>query len=226
MKLNIMGLDEGIEFNDYSNTVLIIKEPKFYSHVLKTISTIINDKNKTNEIVLLDDKDKNILPKSLFILNPFELDLNSKPLLKAIYTDIQSKIIDDGDLDIEFKEHIQFLNKIIESSLEDYNLDFDYDQELLVENYLKAIGLKVVKDMDEPLYNTFINYLELISELLPDSVLIIANCLEYFEHDQIVEICKYKNYKHLNILFIESYLNNFDEATKYIIDEDLFQVIE
>ena len=46
MKLNIMGLDESIEFNDYSNTVLIIKEPKFYSHVLKTISTIINDKNK------------------------------------------------------------------------------------------------------------------------------------------------------------------------------------
>ena len=50
MKLRIMGFEE-IDFNDHDNTILIIKNHKFYAHILSLLSSILYDKNKSTELL-------------------------------------------------------------------------------------------------------------------------------------------------------------------------------
>ena len=67
-----------------------------------------------------------------------------------------------------------------------------------------------------------INYLEIMSELLPNKVFIFSNLLAYFSKEDIIELCKYKNYKHIPILFIENHDNPSLNFKRYVIDQDLY----
>ena len=53
MKLRIMGFEE-IDFTDQDNTILIIKNHKFYAHILSLLSSILYDKNKSTELLVID----------------------------------------------------------------------------------------------------------------------------------------------------------------------------
>ena len=66
-------------------------------------------------------------------------------------------------------------------------------------------------------------YVELVTELVNKPVLVLYNCLDYLDDEELVELIKYKNYKHLHLLFIENKSRKVDFITfrKYIIDEDL-----
>lgn len=67
------------------------------------------------------------------------------------------------------------------------------------------------------------NYVELVTELIKKPVLVLYNCLDYLEDEELVELIKYKNYKHLHLLFIENKAREVDSIIfrKYVIDEDL-----
>ena len=67
------------------------------------------------------------------------------------------------------------------------------------------------------------NYVELVTELIKKPVLVLYNCLDYLDDEELVELIKYKNYKHLHLLFIENRDREVESITfrKYIIDEDL-----
>ena len=67
------------------------------------------------------------------------------------------------------------------------------------------------------------NYVELVTELVMKPVLVLYNCLDYLDDEELMELTKYKNYKHLHILFIENKSRQINSITfrKYIIDEDL-----
>lgn len=226
MKFLIMGYDDPIEFGHGDNTQLVIEDTKLYTHIVQLLNAIINEKYKTNEIEILEDKsDKDILSKAILIINPFQLDLNAKPIIKALYEEVSKILIDDGDQFLQYKEYITDINKIVLDIIEEFNVDFSFDDDLPLEGYLKAINLKITKDPEEPMFDTFLNYIELISELTPKTPLIICNCLSYFTKHEIEELCKYMNYKCMNVLFVENHCNELiPDCHQYIIDDDLCMI--
>ena len=207
MKLRIMGFEE-IDFNDQDNTILIFKNHKFYAHILSLLSSILYDKNKSTELLFIDGE-KNITTNVLLITDLYKIDFNDKNLLKEIYAQISKSIISDEDKCMRYQKLVDDLGAMLEDELEDYNLEFDYKNDLTIENYLKAVSLK--------------NYVELVTELVKKPVLVLYNCLDYLDDEELVELIKYKNYKHLHILFIENKSRQIDSIAfrKYIIDEDL-----
>lgn len=221
MKLRIMGFEE-IDFNDQDNTIFIIKNHKFYAYVLSLMSSILYDKNKSTELLVIDEE-KNITTNILLITDLYKIDFNDKNLLKEIYSQISKSIISDEEKCMRYQKLVDDLGAILENELEDYNLEFDYKNDLTIENYLKAVSLKVSRTAEEKLYDRLMNYVELVTELVKKPVLVLYNCLDYLEDDELIELIKYKNYKHLHMLFIENKGREVDSITfkKYIIDEDL-----
>lgn len=152
-----------------------------------------------------------------------KIDFNDKNLLKEIYAQISKSIISDEDKCMRYQKLVDDLNAMLENELEDYNLEFDYKNDLTIENYLKAVSLKISRKAEEKLYDRLMNYVELVTELVKKPVLVLYNCFDYLDDEELMELIKYKNYKHLHLLFIENKSREVDFITfrKYIIDEDL-----
>ena len=157
------------------------------------------------------------------ITDLYKIDFNDKNLLKEIYAQISKSIISDEDKCMRYQKLVDDLSAMLEDELEDYNLEFDYKNDLTIENYLKAVSLKISRTAEEKLYDRLMNYVELVTELVNKPVLVLYNCLDYLEDDELMELVKYKNYKHLHMLFIENKGREVDSIAfkKYIIDEDL-----
>ena len=216
-----MGFEE-IDFTDQDNTILIIKNHKFYAHILSLLSPILYDKNKSTELLVIDGE-KNITTNILLITDLYKIDFNDKNLLKEIYSQISKSIISDEEKCMRYQKLVDDFSAMLENELEDYNLEFDYKNDLTIENYLKAVSLKISRTAEEKLYDRLMNYVELVTELVNKPVLVLYNCLDYLEDDELMELVKYKNYKHLHMLFIENKCREVDSIAfkKYIIDEDL-----
>ena len=221
MKLRIMGFQQK-DFTDQDNTILIIKNHKFYAHILSLLSSILYDKNKSTELLVIDGE-KNITTNILLITDLYKIDFNDKNLLKEIYSQISKSIISDEEKCMRYQKLVDDFSAMLENELEDYNLEFDYKNDLTIENYLKAVSLKISRTAEEKLYDRLMNYVELVTELVNKPVLVLYNCLDYLEDDELMELVKYKNYKHLHMLFIENKCREVDSIAfkKYIIDEDL-----
>ena len=216
-----MGFEE-IDFTDQDNTILIIKNHKFYAHILSLLSSILYDKNKSTELLVIDGE-KNITTNILLITDLYKIDFNDKNLLKEIYSQISKSIISDEENCMRYQKLVDDFSAMLENELEDYNLEFDYKNDLTIENYLKAVSLKISRTAEEKLYDRLMNYVELVTELVNKPVLVLYNCLDYLEDDELMELVKYKNYKHLHMLFIENKCREVDSIAfkKYIIYEDL-----
>lgn len=221
MKLRIMGFEE-IDFNDQDNTILVIKRHRFYAHILNLLSSILYDKNKSTELLIVDGE-KNITTNVLLITDLYKIDFNDKNLLKEIYAQISKSITSDEEKCLRYQRLVDDLSAMLEDELKDYNLEFDYKNDLTIENYLKAVSLKISRKAEEKLYDRLMNYVELVTELVKKPVLVLYNCLDYLDDEELMELIKYKNYKHLHLLFIENSDREVESITfrKYIIDEDL-----
>lgn len=220
MILRIMGIEEDIEFDDYHDTLLIVQDPNFYATLLTKINQISKGMTKSNEIVLLHN-DKNILSDAELLLDPFNIDLNSKKLLTSLYKTIESNLMEDENHLLYF-EKINNINLLVDDYISEYNLEYTYQEELPFSEYLKSINLKLAIPVEATLKENLINYLEIMSELLPNKVFIFSNLLAYFSKEDIIELCKYKNYKHIPILFIENHDNPSLNFKRYVIDQDLY----
>ena len=221
MILRLMGYED-IEFDDQSNTLFIIKNHQLYSHLLFLISSIIYDKNKSNELLVLDS-DKNITSDVLLVTDPYSIDFNSKNILKEMYALISKSIISDEDKNIQYQTLTDNLSKLLDDELSEYNLEFDCKYDLTIDNYLKARSLKIVRNIDDRLYDRLIDYIELVTDLINKPVVVLFNCMDYLSDEELKELLKYKNYKHLYLLFIENRDRTLKDVIlkRYIIDEDL-----
>lgn len=220
MKMKIIGFDIDIDFDDSTDTFLIIKDSKLFSKVAIEIYNYSLD--SICEITLIDDDGEMV--KNNFIECVHDIigyDLTSKKVLSKIYATIKSNIVDDVDKEAILLKSINKINELFIEELENYNLDFSYEMNIKIENYLKLLNLKVVSS-GESVFNKIIDLIEIYSELFNEHVIIFINIMSYLSNDELEEVLKYKRYKKLKCIFIE---NNFTRniiANMYIIDDDLY----
>ena len=217
-----MGFENDIVFDDAHNSLLVIEDNALYAKIAFDLYKVINEKDKGNEVVLLDNKENNILHTVILINDPLSLDFNNKSILTGLYNMLESNILSDPELDFKFKDYLMKMNKIILDEAQLINLEFDFSDEITVSQYLKAISFKISKNECNTISGILETYFEIISEIIPDKPIIMYNSLSYLNEEDLRELLKYKNYKHLNVLFIEhaDRAEFNDEAYKYFIDQD------
>lgn len=223
MNLKMIGLENEIQFTDDKNTILVIENHIVLGNILKIMNDIVHYSIDSNEVVLLHKGD-NIIAKANLILDPFNIDINSKKILKELYKQIQSTFQVD-EMIHEFYNGVVHINNMIEDVLQDYDIDFEYNHDLEVQSYLKLMNLRINDLRSLSFYDQVLNYLEIISELFPTQPIIFYNLLSYLSDEQIKMLCDFKNYKHLYVLFIENKDRNLNDFIKYHIDDDFFESV-
>lgn len=220
MKMKIIGFDMDVDFSDSTDTILIIKDSKLFSKVAFEVYNYSLD--STCEIIILDDHGEII--KNNFIECIYDIisyDLTSKKVLAKIYMTIKNNILDDVDKENTLLNDINKVNGLFIEELENYNLDYSYETNIKIENYLKLLNLKIVSS-GESVFNKMIDLIEIYSELFNEYVIIFINIMSYLNDDELKEVLKYKKYKKLKCIFIENgFTRNIIENT-YIIDDDLY----
>lgn len=212
-----MGFDNEILFGDGMDSVLIVEDKKLFTHIIFAINQMVNGK-EIDEIIFLKDDTKVNSKYINLIIDPFHIELNSKKILSILYKNIELEYLEDNDA---FKHHVIEMNNELHEVISDYNLEFSYIDDITIVNYLKMINFKIDTSQHTQLIDIIIDYIEIVSELLSNEIIIFCNVLSYLTDKEIKEVCKYKNYKHINVLFIENVYNCQYNMNEYFIDNDL-----
>jgi len=226
MKLKMNGFENEIVFNDDNINVLEIKNSKCFSHIIEIINDKINGID-TNEIFLLDNKDEELkMNKEMYmVLDVFNVDYNSKQILKKIYEIIAENISKNQDYEIE-KMTLNLRNYIIQE-INELPFEFVMKSDIDIPEILKLYNLKI----DEQNYTSILDKIEILIDILATlkiaNILVIPNLKLFLDEKELIELYKYSLYNNIKLLLIER--NNDLEKLKYekiiVIDETFDEIV-
>lgn len=212
-----------IDFKNEMINILIIENQKFLTQL---IEDIINQTNGENgDFVLSEDFIPLDIQKHLeIIIDFFNLDINNKKVLTAIYNKIKKIAYDDENYikTENFKtEAFNYIETLINQTEYPLILDVQFD----ISGLLKLFDVKI-----EINSNTFlekiIDYMSVLYEFLNRKCIVFVNLMSYLDISEIELLYKEIQYKKYNVLFIEnSFKTKIGEYENiYIIDEDMCEI--
>ena len=162
-----------------------------------------------NEII---DNKKNIY----FLSNFYDMDLNNKKNLLALYKQI--KVNNNDELKERFEQLTSNINEFLEFINFESGFDLIFDSNILIDDVLKLGNLRFNMENDN-LFNTLISYLEIINKLFNIEVFIVEELHKYFSNDDLIKAINELKYYGIILINIEKD-NNFegfvDEIRNYI----------
>lgn len=210
IKLRIFAFENEIMFEENYVNILEISNKSMFNHIVYSLNKLTNNKEmELEEFVLEEDNKKlNFFNDTLIKYDCFNIDFNDIKFIKSIYANIE----DIYKMEYERKEELQrCYNSLLENVnkiLIDYDYELEYKSEVQVKDILKAIGLKFNKEYyDKPLEN-IVCLFELVSTFKLYKVLIFINVKCFFTDNELQELYKSAKYRNINVLFIESQVDN------------------
>lgn len=220
MKLKIVGFENEIVFNEENISVLVVNNPKCFSHILEELNGEMNGIN-SNEIFLLDEEGNefNISKEMYMVFDLFNIDYNSKKILNQIYEIISDNI--DKSTDYEIENIITKLRNYIIQEINELPFEFTMKDELEIPEILKLYNLKI----DSSSYTSVLERVEILIDIISTMklarILVIPNLKAYMSNEELIELYKYSLYNDVKLLLIE---RTNSEILKYeqtlIVDEN------
>lgn len=213
-----------IYFEESIVNVLVIENEKEFTHLIREIVQQINGYDG-RFVLSEEDKILKVTNTIQCIIDPFNLEINSKKVLDRIYEKSKQDIMDtDLYLSQENMNLIinEFMNRVLEQS--DYSLV--YQDRFDVKNIFKLVDLKIMKETCN-LLEEIIDYLKVNSKLLNYDVFIFVNLKSYLSHEELTLFYKTIAYEKYKILLVENGLkeSNRIECEKcFIIDKDCCEI--
>lgn len=212
-----------IDFKNEMINILIIENQKFLTQL---IEDIINQTNGENgDFVLSEDFIPLDMQKHLeIIIDFFNLDINNKKVLTAIYNKIKKIAYDDENYikTENFKtEAFNYIETLINQTEYPLILDLQFD----ISGLLKLFDVKIEINSSTFL-EKIIDYMSVLYEFLNIKCIVFVNLMSYLDISEIELLYKEIQYKKYNVLFIEnSFKTKIGEYENiYIIDEDMCEI--
>lgn len=201
--LRFVCFENLIEFDERYINIIEIEEKELFKKSVYLINKYSKNIEDGNDIVLLDNDNRLEISKNILVVNDFyNININSKNILKSLYNDIQIQYnyeYGDDDLLINLKN----IFKNIEEILLSYDFDLEYKRELKISEILKVIGLKFNEyNYDNPFDNIMCLF-ELISSFKLYKVIVLVNLKLFFNEDEIIEIYKSALHRDIKLLVFE-----------------------
>lgn len=157
------------------------------------------------------------------IIDFFDYEYFSKTIITKLYKDIDLHFKNDIDVQKKVYSINTKIYDFVKNILIDYDIDFDFESELKIEDILKIVSLKPNEDKYQ-IASNIVNYISFISQLKLYKLVILVNSQSYFSKTELEEIIKIANYKNVKLLFLDNKVNeNFDKSiTKIDNDGYLF----
>ena len=219
MKVRIKGFYKDIETFSYKNVLLAIEDKKLFTNTIKNILTY--DHRNLNEIIIYNDELELVLSKNVILIKDiFSFEINSKTILNKLYLSLKQIIEESNELVNGFYSSINMINHSIINAASEWNFDLILNEQLELETYFKSNGIKIWAEYSTLLEKALL-IIEILSEFMPDILLIISHSLDYFDDEEVKEILKYIRYKQIDALFIENSIEReslFEDV--YLIDNE------
>lgn len=196
IRVNYTFFDEAIEIKNM--TILSIEDTNyfsklsgaFYSYEEDGLLRIFNEKQdriKKSDLVLVTD----IMGYSI----------NSAPILKRIYDDLQNQINNKLETKIKIEKLIYEFDNIINNELLEHELELVSEGNDLLKIF-KILGIKIYFDQKN-IFEKMFEIIKIFSYMYDKNVLVFINTLSYFTYKELLSINEYINLNNINVLFIE-----------------------
>ena len=215
MKMKIYFFEEFIDLEVGKLYTIIIENRKILYDFEKYL---FNEFEGNNDYLLLMDNNKIIDHKKniYFLSNFYDMDLNNKKNLLALYKQI--KVNHNDELKERFEQLTSNINEFLEFMNFESGFDLTFDSNILMDDVFKLGDLRFNNENDS-LFNTLISYLEIINNLFNIEVFIVEELHKYFSNDELIKAINELKYHGIILINIEKD-NNFegivDEIRNYI----------
>ena len=156
------------------------------------------------------------------IFDVTNIDLNTKPIMNMVTKKIGVFLTDNSQIDNKTMIESGVTN-IIEDFKNYSGLNLDYDSEVSETIIVKLANLRISSDDRNCLLEKLCDYLDIIVELMPVRLLIVAFLKEFLNEEHISSFNRYCISKDCNLLIIESSCQTkcYLDEQLYVIDKDL-----
>lgn len=215
MKMKIYFFEEFIDLEVGKLYTIIIENRKILYDFEKYL---FNEFEGNSDYLLLIDNNKIIDHKKniYFLSNFYDMDLNNKKNLLALYKQI--KVNHNDELKERFEQLTSNINEFLEFMNFESGFDLTFDSNILMDDVFKLGDLRFNNENDG-LFNTLISYLEIINNLFNIEVFIVEELHKYFSNDELIKVINELKYHGIILINIEKD-NNFegivDEIRNYI----------
>lgn len=218
MKVYIPQIDAEIPFLENIAQVLIIEKRELYSDILMSFWKQCN--GAEGKIILSeDDKFLQLNKKSIFIINPFELDCNEKKIINSLYKELETIISEKFAL--EFLEQKGSNVSLIEKISEESPYPLEYNMDIGIIDYLKLYNVKLQID-EGTLLEKIIDYIRTYHRICGITLFIFANLKLYLSETELHDLYEFMFYEKVFSLDLEGFYFNKDKKEHcIIIDKDL-----
>lgn len=168
--------------------------------------------------VMSDNKVLKIEKNVEIMINPFNLDFQSRKIMNALYTKMSAAANEQVEEKYRINADIINMLDMISSSVNysgiTYQLDFPWTE------LFKMYGVKI--DVPDDFIARIIEYMKIVSELCGISVFCFVNLKSYLNYEEIMALYKNAEYNKIKLILIEpNETKIIDSEHVTIIDRDL-----
>lgn len=217
MKLNFPLLDSPVEINGVC--FLVLENTQLYAQIVKWIYQF----DEEIDLKIYDNKFCSLKNTELMIITDIMgYDINSKQILKLVYSDIESQLNDKPEVKSMIENLSNTITDLISYELLENELDLEYDEITILE-LIDSLGVKI-ETYSDTIFEKIFEILQIFKYLSKKKLLIFINSCAYLTEKEISSIIEYINLNNINCLFIEP--RQVYEFKQNIIDNDYFLTIK
>ena len=220
MKLNFNMMDESIELNGI--TSLVIENKVVFAKLVESFYAYTPD---SGEVKLFGNKYESIKQDDLMVVTDvLNYDVNSVPVIKLLYGDLESQIANNPELHTEIEDALGKLATLIIRETLDFELDLNFS-ELTMQKIFKALDIKI-ETSDLTIFERMSDIILIFKYMRKKKLLVLINLGTYLSPEQISATVEHADLQNITMLLLDNAA--FDapsNLTQYVMDED-FVVIK
>ena len=224
MNLIYTFLDNKIDlYNDYVNSIEILNNNYFYR--LTNLVYKYSNNQETEEFYFTENNEEIKLNKKIRIItNYYDFDFNNKKYINELIKNISNNT--DDNILLKLNNNYNKLYKVLSSLINSVDLNFkvDINDEFSINEILNNFNLSIPSK--DNLLDNLILLIDIEKQFNINKILVFINLKDYLSREEIIEFEKYCIYNNVYVILFDNskYKNNSYEK-KFIIDNDLSEVI-
>lgn len=229
IKLQIYAFENEIIFSEDYINILTIEDKTLYSNIVESFSkSIIGEKPQETLILTEGDEILNISKNVMLIVDPFNIEFNSKNILAKLTDDISKIFLMEDEIRIETQELYQSIIKNVYKIVSEYPFEITLKEEQKIQDIIKNLSLKINSNFYSKLIDKLFGIIDISSSLKIYKLLVFVNLKLFLNPKQIEEFYKYSKYHHQQIILLENVKNcvSLNYEKHLTIDNDYYETID
>ena len=199
MKLVNSQINYTIDFMENIVNVLVVENPDIMTELITNLWRQCNGAD--GSFVLSDDEELKIDKNMNIIINPFDIDFNSKKILSALFNSMSQRANDC----IEQKTLINasIINVLDDILLHESYPGIEHSLDFSWIDVFKIYNVKIEQNHDT-LIQKLIEYIKILVNYCGVRILCLVNIKSFLSDNEIKELYKYAGLSKMQLLLVES----------------------